>query len=91
MTMSCSDIDQSRTYNVGTWVPTSLRQLASIIQELTRDELSRIEYLPNRISDIASIALSPDRILSQMPGFGFTPLSQGLSKTLEHHGLRCGE
>ena len=89
MTMSCSDIDQSGTYNVGTGVPTSLRQLASIIQELTRDEL-RIEYVPNRISDIASIALSPDRILSRMPGFEFTPLSQGLCNTLEHHRLLCG-
>ena len=90
MNTACLDVDQSGAYNVGTGVPTSLRELAFLIQELTRDEL-RIEYVPSRISDMVSIALCPDRILSQMPGFGFTPLSQGLSKTLEHHGLRCGE
>ncbi len=86
MAASCDQIDESRTFNLGTGQATSLSQLAKIIRELT-DKTCEIEFVPSRPSDVASISLSPNRILSSMPNFEFVSLRQGLERTLQYHRL----
>ena len=86
MSVSCSRLDSSATFNLGTGKATSLKQLLAILQELVPCPAT-VEYLPGRASDIASISLSSERLLSLVPGFEFTPLEEGLRRTLVHHRL----
>ena len=86
MSISCDRLDASATFNLGTGKATSLNQLLTILQE-TVPCPATVEYLPGRASDIASISLSSERLLSLAPGFTFTPLEEGLQRTLAHHRL----
>jgi UDP-glucose 4-epimerase len=86
MTVSCDSLDESGTYNVGTGTPVSLNSLVSLIQEITK-RTTAVDYAPARDSDIRSIALCPNRILSKVMPFEFTPIRQGLYNTLQYHKL----
>lgn len=86
MAVSCESLDESGTYNVGTGAPVSLNSLVSLIQEITKQSIT-VDYAPTRDSDIRSIALCPNRILSKAMPFEFTPIRQGLYSTLKYHKL----
>jgi hypothetical protein len=60
--------------------------LLSQVQALIKTQ-HPVEKLPSRASDIRSIALCPDRLLKMVPDFQFTPLHQGLRRTLADHGV----
>ncbi len=84
MSLSCDRLDQSETFNLGSGKPTSLKQLLELLQQLVPDP-PPIEYVADRISDIQSIVLSPERLLKLAGDFEFTPLRDGLQRTLVHH------
>ena len=86
MSISCQRLDSSKTFNLGTGEPTSLKQLLAILQDIVPCPAT-VEYLPGRASDIASISLCSERLLSLVPDFEFTPLEEGLRRTLAHHRL----
>ena len=89
MSISCERLESSGTFNLGTGKATSLTELLAIIKD-TVAHPPPVEYLPGRASDIASVSLSSQRLLSMVPGFEFTPLEEGLRRTLEHHRLVSG-
>ena len=86
MALSCDRMQQSDTFNLGTGVATSLNELLETVQQLIHYP-PEVQYLPGRASDIASISLCPDRVLTLSPEFQFTTLQQGLQRTLRHHRL----
>lgn len=86
MTLSCDALEDSGTYNIGTGTPVSLNILVSLIQDITKRTIA-VDYVPARDSDIRSIALCPNRILSKAMLFEFTSIRQGLYSTLKYHNL----
>lgn len=86
MSISCQRLNSSGTFNLGTGQATSLSELLSILQETVASPV-QVEYLPGRASDIASISLSSERLLAVVGDFEFTPLAEGLRRTLAHHQL----
>ena len=84
--ISCDRLNDSDTFNLGTGQATSLTQLLTIIQDLIPLP-SEIEHQPGRASDVASVSLCPQRVLAELPEFRFTPLREGLLRTLQHHRL----
>ena len=84
MAVSCDRLDESDTFNLGTGVATSLKELVQHIQTFAPDS-PEVVHLPGRPSDIQSIALAPDKLLKLMPEFAFTPLADGIRKTLEFY------
>ena len=86
MALSCDRIERSDTFNIGTGIGTSLDELAETIQACAGSKHDAVR-LPGRESDIQSIVLSPQKILSEVPGFQFTTLADGIRSTLQAHGL----
>ncbi|WP_372718901.1 NAD-dependent epimerase/dehydratase family protein [Novipirellula sp.] len=86
MSLSLNRLNESETFNLGTGVATSLRKLLHHIQSMVEVPIE-VQYLARRSSDIQSIALAPDRLLSQIPAFCFTPLAEGVKRTLQYHKL----
>ncbi|GAA4451815.1 NAD-dependent epimerase/dehydratase family protein [Novipirellula rosea] len=88
MAISCDRLDESNVFNLGTGVATSLEQLIHTIRRLLDKEFEVI-HLAHRSSDIASISLSPDRLLALTPEYKFVPIEEGIRRTLKHHRLLC--
>jgi UDP-glucose 4-epimerase len=86
MSISCQRLESSETFNLGTGQATTLRELLELMRSCVPYEIPA-EYLPERVSDVQSIALNPSRLLEVVPGFSFTPLSVGLKRLLAHHRL----
>ena len=86
MTVSCDSLDDSGTYNVGTGITVSLNTLISLIKKIIKKTIA-IDYAPARNIDLRSIALCPNLILSKAMSFEFTPILEGLFRTLQYHKL----
>ena len=86
MSISCQRPDESDVFNLGTGKATSLAELVQGLKtHLSHDQ--PVEHVAGRAVDIQSIALNTSRLLELVPGFEFTPLAEGLRRTLAHHGL----
>lgn len=86
MAISLDRLNDSGTFNAGSGSPTSLEELVAVIRSLVPTSLD-IAYLPERPSDIHSIVLETDRLLSLMPGFQLTSLVDGVRKTLNNANI----
>lgn len=86
LSVSCDRLDDSDVFNLGTGNATSLSELLKHVQSLIGAP-HPVESLPQRVSDINSVALCPDRLLKLVPDFRFTSLGDGLAATLRDHGV----
>lgn len=86
MAVSTDRLDESGIYNLGTGKAVSLNELLGHIQSHL-SEPHPVENVPGRAVDVQSIALDTEKLLSLIPDFRFTPLTDGIQRTLRHHGL----
>lgn len=86
MSLSLFRLRESQTFNLGTGRATSLVELIQHLQSLVREPIE-VALLDGRESDIRSIVLSPERLLRLAPDFCFTPIREGIRRTLQFHGL----
>jgi UDP-glucose 4-epimerase len=87
LSVSCDRLEESGTFNLGTGVATSLNSLIDHLQSFFEIKLE-VLYQPGRVSDLASISLSPERLLRiAPPGFRFTDIRSGIERTLLSHRM----
>ncbi len=78
----CDDQLNSEIYNLGTGKGVSLNELLNSLRMLARVPIN-VKYHPAQSTDLPGIALSPQKLLNEIPWFSFTSLQNGLAQTLE--------
>jgi UDP-glucose 4-epimerase len=86
MSQSLNWMNENNTFNLGTGTGTSLNELLKLIRTLVNKPIE-VEYLEGRASDVRSVVLASDQILSRIPEFQFASLKEGLKQTLSFHGV----
>ncbi len=76
---SCSRLDASDIFNVGTGQATSLNDLVKILRGIIPTGFE-VRYQDARPTDLYSVSLCSDKLLSRMPGFQWTGLETGLTQ-----------
>ncbi len=77
----CQDLLQSEIYNLGTGNAVSLNELLITLGSLTGRSID-VSHQPQHATDFPGFALSPEKLLKEMPQFRFTPLRAGLVQVL---------
>jgi UDP-glucose 4-epimerase len=69
--------------NIGTGIETNVQQLFDVMAKLTGTR-EPAQYAPPRAGEVARSALDPGRAAIHLGWKPFTPLEEGLARTLEH-------
>ena len=80
----------SGTFNVSTNQEVSLNQLIAALEKVTGKKL-QVNYGPVRPGDIYASVLSHQAIVEKLNMTEFTPLEQGLAKTMAYFQRQYGK
>jgi len=82
MASSCDRLGDTAVYNLGTGTATSLNQLVALLR-LICDRKFELNKVMARPTDIQSVSLNSEKLLSMLPNFRWMELKTGLEKCWE--------